>query len=131
VVGVEGLDVAELQAGRARRAHVLPGGSAVRGAHDDAVGRRVAAHPGGTGADRGEATEVRGGAGRSVVPRIPGPGCSRGRGSEEERETGQQDDSLHRVAEPIILSPMTITTVMVRVRAARTSSARPSASISA
>src|SRR5206468_6813063 len=45
------------------------GGAVVERAEDDAAGPRVAAHPGLVRADRREAAEVRGRAGRDVVPR--------------------------------------------------------------
>ena len=58
-------------------------------------------------------------AGRRVVPGVPGPAGGGRSGAQEKRETGEQEDSPHRAAEPIILREMTTFAVMVRVRAAR------------
>jgi hypothetical protein len=83
VVGVERLDVAELQCRRAGRRHLLPGRAGVDGPQDRA---QAAARPRGVRADRGHASKPRSRACRRQVPRVTpsatrakraGAGCKR------------------------------------------------------
>jgi hypothetical protein len=111
VVGAEGLDVAELEAGRAGRAHVQPGCASICGPEDDAGGRGVPARPGSRGANRGKAAKVSGRSSRRVLPAVPRWAGGGERDAHDAGESCKQQDPLQHVA--------TLTRVRGRVKPPR------------